>query len=356
MPPQSAKSRTRRRLLLLLLLGGCFWVLLWAIASASLPSVARQALPVVQARLVPIGIGLGDVAWSRLRISPSLNGLALSDLETRLDLNLQDRIQLRTELSIATLEVRLSHPFSLRGSLQATGLELRLDPSDLPGEMPFDRFANARFSIGRLPLGDPQQLANEIRTKLKALFVENQAVGEVEFSGEVVVVIDAIEHVARLHTARVGESFKLRFSEADLREIALAKGLDLVDEQIDIVSRYPLRVPQLLTLTEQARALSTRHAPDDVWLRDAMRHVIWSFMLSRSFGSEFATKVTDAHELQPGNSPNERLMDFHNNAIGRRLLAENVPLADLPERVRSDPAVIRHPDEVAHFGEDRLLR
>jgi hypothetical protein len=49
-------------------------------------------------------------------------------------------------------------------------------------------------------------------------------------------------------------------------------------------------------------------------------------------------------------------MDFHNNAIGRRFVSENVPLDALPHRVRSDPEVIRHPDEVEHFGADRLLR
>jgi hypothetical protein len=49
-------------------------------------------------------------------------------------------------------------------------------------------------------------------------------------------------------------------------------------------------------------------------------------------------------------------MDYHNNAIGRRFVGENVTLAALPDRVRSDPDVIRHPDEVEHFGEQRLLR
>jgi hypothetical protein len=49
-------------------------------------------------------------------------------------------------------------------------------------------------------------------------------------------------------------------------------------------------------------------------------------------------------------------MDFQDNAIGRRFAAENVPLDALPDRVRSDRDVIRHPDEVARFGKDRLLR
>jgi hypothetical protein len=173
----SSKLRTHR-LLILLLLVGSLWALVWSLTNAFVPALAREALPTLQTRLEPIGIGLGDVAFSGLRISPWLNGLVLSDLEARLDLNPRDRIQMRSRLDIATLEVRLTHPFSLRGAIQATGLDVRLDPSDRPSQLPFDRISNARLAIGDLPLGDPRQAANAIRDKLKALFFENRAIGE----------------------------------------------------------------------------------------------------------------------------------------------------------------------------------
>jgi hypothetical protein len=320
------------------------------------PRLARQALPALQARLEPVGVGLGNIEFSGLRISPLLNGLVLSDLQARLDLKPRDRNQLRSRLEIATLEVRLTRPFGLRGAVLATGLEVHLDPSDRPPQLPFNRLANARLTIGDLPLADPRQAANAIRDKLQALFSENQAIGEVEFRGEVILDIEGAAHAADLYTERAGETFRLRFREEDIRAIAQARGMDLVPEQIEIVSLYPLRAPVILALTDQARALSIQHARDDPWLQDAMRHVIWSFLLTRTFGPAFAGKVTDAQELRPGNTPDERAMDFHNNAIGRRFVSEDVPLADLPRRVLSDADVIRHPDEVEHFGEDRLLR
>ena len=111
-----------------------------------------------------------------------------------------------------------------------------------------------------------------------------------------------------------------------------------------------------MLLTDQARDQSRHYEPADVWLQDALRHVIWSFLLTRSFGPEFAVKVTDAQEMRPGNTPNERAMDYHNNAIGRRLVADGVALAALPRRVREDPDIIRHPDKVDGFGAHRLLR
>jgi hypothetical protein len=276
---QSSKIRKHRPLRLLLLVGS-LWFLVWTLSSALVPSLAREALPRLQARLEPSGIGLGEVAFSRLRISPWLNGFVLSDLETRLDLNPRDRIQLRSQLDVATLEVRLTHPFSLRGSIQATGLEIRLDPADRPRQLPFDRFTNVRLAIGDLPLGDTRQAENAIREKLQALFFENHAIGEVAFSGEVVFVIDGVDRVATLYTECAGETFKLRFRADDIRAIAQAKGLDLVPEQIQRVSLYPLRAPAILMLTDQARALSTEYATDDVWRQDAMRHVTWSFLLT----------------------------------------------------------------------------
>ncbi|UHD17890.1 hypothetical protein [Thiocapsa bogorovii] len=189
---QSSKLRSHRALILLLLVG-TLWALAWSLTSALVPSLAREALPTLQARLEPIGIGLSDVAFSRLRISPWLNGIVLSDLEARLDLNPRDRIQLRSQLDIATLDVRLTDPFSLRGTIQVSGLEVRLDPADRPRQLPFDRFTNARLVIGDLPLGEPRQAANAIREKLTALFFENHAIGEVEFSGNVVLDIDGVD-------------------------------------------------------------------------------------------------------------------------------------------------------------------
>ena len=79
-------------------------------------------------------------------------------------------------------------------------------------------------------------------------------------------------------------------------------------------------------------------------------------LLTQHFGPDFAKTVTNAHEKRTGNTPKEHAMDYHNNAIGRRLFADGVAIDTLAERVRKDPDIIRHPDEVDTFAEDRLLR
>ena len=196
----------------------------------------------------------------------------------------------------------------------------------------------------------------EARSKLSDLFGDNLAVGDVEFSGDVQIAIDDDFLTAHLYTERDGDDFRLRFEEADIQAISERKGMALVPEQVAIVADYPLRAPIVLLLTDRARSLSLRHEPDDFWLRDAHRHVTWSFLLTERFGPEFATRVTDAQELRPGNTADERTMDFHNNAVGRRLVADGTRATALPEIVRTAPFVIRHPDQVQSFGEGNLAR
>jgi hypothetical protein len=259
-------------------------------------------------------------------------------------------------VAIDTVDVRLTNPFTLSGSVRATGLEVALDPSDRLSGLPFERFGDAHLAVGNIPLANPRHAAEAIRNKLKALFLDNTAVGDVVFSGDVTIGVDALDLVAHLYTERFGDGFRLRFRESDIQEISDRRRMGLVPEQIEIVSLYPLRAPVILLLTDQARTLAVTHEPDDIWLQDAHRHVTWSFLLTRSFGPAFASAVTDAQEMRPGNTPNERAMDFHNNAVGRKLYAAGIAPAALPRRIREDPEIIRHPDEVDSFGAERLLR
>ena len=233
---------------------------------------------------------------------------------------------------------------------------MRFDPSDLPQSLPFDRFTNANLTVGNLPLTRPRQTAQELRRKLKELFFDNEAVGDVQFSGDVKLTFEEVELVAHIYTEQDNNLFRLRFRESDIKELSDRKNLGLAIEQIEIVSFYPIRVPVIMLATDKANDLARQHEPDDVWLRDAHRHITWSFLLTQYFGPDFATLVTDAQEMRPGNTPNKRAMDFHNNAIGRRLYAEGLALEALAQQVRETPDIIRNPDEVDSFGEERLLR
>ncbi len=52
-----------------------------------------------------------------------------------------------------------------------------------------------------------------MREKLQALFSENSRPAYVAFSGDVILDIQGVTQVAKPHTERAGETFKLRFRE-----------------------------------------------------------------------------------------------------------------------------------------------
>ncbi len=332
------------------------WAAAWGGASVLAPRLSRTAVTKLMERFDRVGIGLRDVSFKTTRVSPLLNGIELGGLYARFDLNLRDNAQLLSTMDTRAVEVRLGSLFTLLGSVRLSGFEVHLDASDLPRSLPFDRFANAHLTVGNLPLTKPRQVAQEIRRKLKELFLDNEAVGDVQFSGDVKLMVEEVELAAHLYTEQEGDRFRLRFRESDIQELSDRKRMGLVPEQITIVSYYPMRVPVIMLVTDKANDLARRHEPNDVWLRDAHRHVTWSFLLTQHFGSDFATLVTDAQEMRPGNTPNERAMDYHNNAIGRKLFAEGKTIDALAEQVRENPDIIRHPDEVESFGEERLFR
>lgn len=332
------------------------WSLVWVVASLLAPRFVRSSAVKLTAQVAQLGISLDDLRFESVRVSPLLNSIELGNFHAQFDLNPRDNIRLKSAVDADEIEVRVGIPFTLNGSVRASGLEVNYDASDLPRSLPFDRFANAQFEVRNLPLTRPRQAAQEIRSKVEELFFENKAVGDVQFSGEVQLTVDEVEMNARLYSEQKGARFRLRFMEQDIRMISDAKGMNLADEQVAIVSDYPLRAPVIMVITDRALDLARLHEPHDHWLLDAHRHVTWSYLLTKQFGPEFALKVTDAQEMKPGNTPDERAMDYHNNAMGRKLFAEGVPLAALPRQIREHPDIIRHPDEVKSFGPSRLLR
>lgn len=353
--PQS-RRRLRRIVLITLIVLLTLWAVLWGGASLLAPSLVRRAVPAVVRQMEQRGIGLSGVTFARSWVSPWLNGMGFGDFHARFDLHADDESKLQSVLDVKEVDAWVSNPFTMRGSLRAEGMEIRLGAADLPGSMPFDRFTNGTISITDLPLADPRLAAKELREGLRELFIENHAVGDVEFSGDVMLKVEDVKVAAHMYTERKDDLFRLRFRAEDVKEFAEKMDVELADEQVEIVSLYPLRVPSLIELTDRARDRANEHEPDDEWLRDAHRHVTWSFLLTEKFGEEFAQTVTDAHEKHPGNSPNERAMDFHNNAVGRKWFASGVTLDALPDRVRQDPDVIRHPRQVKEFGAERLQR
>jgi hypothetical protein len=310
------------------------------------PKLIGVVLPRLAGKFQGAGITLEELDFEEIKVSPSMVRLNISNVSARFDLEPTDKRRLRSRFDADETVVYLNRPLQKRGGVIVDNFDLLFDASDRPERLPFDGFSKGYVHIHSLPLTKPKQAIIEVVEGLEELFLANELVGDFEFSGEVLVRIDDTTLPALVYTERQGKYFRLRFSKPDIEKIALAADVALSDDQIDLVSLYPLRVPDLIRITDEARDYSHKEFPKQPWLEDALRHVSWSYMLTEEFGSEFAKQVTDAHEKNPGNTPNEHLMDYNNNAVGRIFAEDGVPFDELPLHVLAHEAIVREPDEV----------
>jgi hypothetical protein len=117
------------------------------------------------------------------------------------------------------------------------------------------------------------------------------------------------------------------------------------EPQKQIVQANPDRAAKIAEISYYAKSTAKQaHEINPVVPEDAYRHVLWSYLLTKEFGSKIAKEITDSYEaFEFTDSDADHRMDFNNNEIGRRYYLEGVTQENIPERVINDPAVIRQP-------------
>jgi len=332
------------------------WGVVWAVASFLAPKVFEFVLPKIQERTRSMGVVIDGVDYSKIKVSPWLRSVSAENVAVNFDLKPNDRHRLSSTFRCDEITVSLTNPFTMRGSIKMHGFEVQFHKSDIPKELPFDRFSDGEVFLASVPLIKPREAVRELFSNVVALFQHNQTKGGFKFSGKVFVKVGAKDIPTRIYSERLGKEFRLRFSEDDVRNVAKAMRIHLSDDQVKMVSLYPLRVPIIAMITERARKISVQYYNGDHWKQDALRHTLWSFMLTEAFGPEFALEVTDAQETKPGNEHFERLMDYNNNAVGRAFAKEKVKLQDIPRLVLEDPRVVLNPDDAKFRPKGQLLK
>ena len=137
----------------------------------------------------------------------------------------------------------------------------------------------------------------------------------------------------------------------DLRRIAKILNEDLTEPEIQVYSAYPMRSPKLFYVRNRARSISKLARQQDNRIsRDAYRHLLWSYMLTKEYGPQFAEVVTSAHEEgETDNTEADHIMDYRNNDLGRMYALEGRGESDLRQLVLTDPRVIRSAREAQKF-------
>ena len=213
---------------------------------------------------------------------------------------------------------------------------------------PFERLTNGHWRREvPIPILDFKAEAKDILFKTGELFSKNHIDRPFLLEADVILSVDSREAKAHLYTVKKDGTTTLRFKEEDIKNASETFNVGLTEAGIKIISSYPLRTVDLFEITYFAINTSKKAKKDDPSVpEDAYRHVMWSYLLTKRFNPEFAELVTDAHETRPGNTPEERQMDYHNNEVGRRYAQENISQDELIKRIKTDPIIIRNPDEV----------
>ncbi len=130
----------------------------------------------------------------------------------------------------------------------------------------------------------------------------------------------------------------------DLQRLSQSLDERLTPQELSVLSERPFLAPQLFKIRNTARHEAYQAKKKNPAIpKDAYRHVLWSYLLTREFGERIAQEVTDAHEKDQvvASTQAQHEMDYHNNRIGRGYAKKNVPQNTLLEKVLTDTAVIR---------------
>lgn len=198
----------------------------------------------------------------------------------------------------------------------------------------------------RFDVAKPREVisaATVLAQDLVRLLVHGRCLTFVEFSGTMNFTISEKRVETDFRVERMGNESVLILDERDLEKISAELKERLNQTEIRLLSEHPLKVPQLLRISTYAQdAAEEAYERNASVPEDAYRHVLWSYLLTKEFGPEFAERVTDAHE-RGGMEETDRdhAMDSNNNAIGREYARRGYPEARILELVLQDPKVIR---------------
>lgn len=198
-------------------------------------------------------------------------------------------------------------------------------------------------SLKLWPPGEIKPQAKKLAHDLKELLHSGSTTVPVSFSGTSSFSVSNEIVTTRLSMQKVNNSYRLTMDRESLRVISWIMAEKLTDPEVDFLSLNPIKAPRLLHIRNDAQESARRaHEEHAVIPEDAYRHVLWSYLLTQTYGEAFAQVVTDAHEQgKTDNSEAEHRMDYTNNAVGRKYAAQHYQRHELIDRLLNDPNVIR---------------
>ena len=342
-------------------------------ANYILDGLSREAITLARVQAVTFGVQLDkadydrlwissarSLTWNNLNIQFRIDGesaafnrpeerLAMERARAKLPLErvafeiMADDITVSiTDISsgLAMLTVRDFSILPISNTLQ----NLETSGRDIAGKFQTGSVEGRLFETAvSIDVQDPVQSSKRMAQEFIDLARTGSTDAYIKFDGTAKMSIRGSMVEADVRTEDVGDKTVVVVDKQDIADISRLFDDKLTPPEIDIIAENPAKAPLLFTIKDYAEKTAREaFARDSTIPQDPYRHVLWSYLLTKEFGPDFAKTVTDAHEEGPtGNTRMERRQDYNNNAVGRRYVDEGVRESDILQRVRTDPKVMR---------------
>lgn len=204
-------------------------------------------------------------------------------------------------------------------------------------EVPFPENLGASSSANEL-----EEFVKVQFQRLYSILSEGNAPDDFLFEGGIEISLGRKGYRLRLSSIEENGASKIRLHNKDVLNLSGDFKNWFTRGEADVIARNPLKAARLL----QIKLYAEKKAEEDVknvedGSRDAYRHILWSYLLTKEFGPKLAAEITDAHEAEvPYSNEHVKEMDMVNSRIGREYLSRAVPEVDVFETLRSDRNVI----------------
>lgn len=181
--------------------------------------------------------------------------------------------------------------------------------------------------------------------KLKSWALDGARMANLNMSGNAFFLADGkLIRVYFSSSEELNGSTYLEGNADDLSEIAYVIEPKFTGEDVRIASKYFLKTPRLLhvrTLAETKAESLYQYGSKISY--DTFRHIFWSYYLTQIFGSDFAHRVSEAHEAEgSGNTALESEKDRRNNALGIEYAERKLSEQDVEKMILQDPRVLEN--------------
>ena len=339
----------------------------WLGFNSLLNRASQEALPVFKIATSSYGIDFEQLTIGGARLS-SLTSLRWRDIRGTFKLNNFSGVKGDSEFRIAAESLRVGISDFASKELYAEIEDMTLSTGEASGDKltTSDTFVSSDLKSGALfieyarypltlkefglnQLKNPKELVQPLMKEVEkaiALAKEGALPESLEITGRIKFTLaDNFHSVGILTLPLSAGRQKIVLNSDELKEVARTFNTDLSSAEVSLIAEYPIRVPRLLQIKYRAEAEAenafsggeSQHGP-----KDAFRYVLWSYLLSREFGTEFAQKVTNAHEedvVEQG--ANEKRMDIQNATIGRKYFSAGVLEEQIKSKVMADPNVVK---------------